>query len=618
MNQQQPHAHLPRPAHKEPPAHAPNAALLIDFDNVTMAIRSDLQSELKRLLQSDIIRGKVAVQRAYADWRRYPQYIVPLSESSIDLIWAPAHGANKKNATDIRLAVDALELVFTRPEIGTFILLSGDSDFSSMVLKLKEYGKYVIGVGIRESSSDLLIQNCDEYYSYNELAGFTKESDVEYVRRDPWELVVEAVKQMTGHNDVMRSDRLKQVMQEIDPNFDEKDAGFSRFSKFVVEAAHRGLISLTRMDNGQYEIALGPEVSDAAAAPARREGASAGAEPERAPRARGEGRGRRGGSGGRGRGGAFEGAVGLIKQALGRLGGEERPVGAEELRETVNELKPGDQPLEAGQMQQLLRKAHDREIVDLSKEEDGAYTVKLRPEGAEAAAPPTLPPPPPPAREFEEEAEDEPPQPASSAPPPPYSQPAGGMPARSARFRRGSKGGGPRPGAPGLPKIGVVEVDPNFRPRIEIVPTKPPAGEAAPPMGETSFSGNRAETPGREPREGRGGGGGGGGRGRGSRGGRGRSRAGDEREGSEGGRGRGGRGGSRGGAGRNRGGSGGGGGGRHEREESFEPRSRREPQAPSAPLPPAPPPPPTPKPKVEEAGGESFWSRVKRGLTGGE
>src|SRR5690349_22535450 len=155
-----------------PFVHAPNAALLIDFDNVTMGIRSDLGHELRNLLSSEIIKGKVAVQRAYADWRRYPQYIVPLTEASIDLIYAPAYGSNKKNATDIRLAIDALELVFIRPEIGTFILLSGDSDFSSLVLKLKEYGKYVIGVGIRESSSDLLIQNCDEYYSYNELAGF--------------------------------------------------------------------------------------------------------------------------------------------------------------------------------------------------------------------------------------------------------------------------------------------------------------------------------------------------------------------------------------------------------------------------------------------------------------
>ncbi|MDX1494015.1 MAG: NYN domain-containing protein, partial [Longimicrobiales bacterium] len=146
-------------------AESPHAALLIDFDNVTMGMRSDLSKELKTLLDSDVIKGKVSVQRAYADWRRYPQYIVPLSEASVDLIFAPAYGSNKKNATDIRMAIDALELVFIRPEIGTYILLTGDSDFSSLVLKLKEYGKYVIGVGIQESSSDILVQNCDEYYS---------------------------------------------------------------------------------------------------------------------------------------------------------------------------------------------------------------------------------------------------------------------------------------------------------------------------------------------------------------------------------------------------------------------------------------------------------------------
>ena len=116
---------------------APNAALLIDFDNVTMGIRSDLSKELKTLLNSDMIKGKVTVQRAYADWRRYPQYIVPLSEASVDLIFAPAYGSSKKNATDIRMAIDGMELVFIRPEIGTYILLTGDSDFSSLVLKLE-------------------------------------------------------------------------------------------------------------------------------------------------------------------------------------------------------------------------------------------------------------------------------------------------------------------------------------------------------------------------------------------------------------------------------------------------------------------------------------------------
>ncbi|HTK48860.1 MAG TPA: NYN domain-containing protein [Gemmatimonadaceae bacterium] len=237
--------------------HAPNAALLIDFDNVTMGIRSDLGNELRTLLGSDIIKGKVAVQRAYADWRRYPQYIVPLAESSIDMIMAPAYGSSKKNATDIRLAVDAMELVFTRPEIGTYILLSGDSDFASLVTKLKEYGKYVIGVGIRESSSDLLVMNCDEYYSYNALAGLVKNTDEEPARKwDPWELVTEAVTRMKRNGDVMRSDRLKQVMQEIDASFDEKDLGMSKFSRFVQDAVQRGLLSATKLENGQLEIGL--------------------------------------------------------------------------------------------------------------------------------------------------------------------------------------------------------------------------------------------------------------------------------------------------------------------------------------------------------------------------
>ena len=292
----------------QPPVHAPHAALLIDFDNVTLGIQKDLTKELRTLLNSDIIKGKVAVQRAYADWRRYPQYIVPLSESSIDLIFAPAFGSSKKNATDIRLAIDAIELVFTRPEIGTFILLSGDSDFSTMVIKLKEYGKYVIGVGIRESASDLLIQNCDEYYSYNDLAGLTKEVDTPSTQRDPWELAAEAVAQMARNGDVMRSDRLKQVMQQIDSNFDERNAGFNRFSKFVVEAGQKGIVQITKLDNGQYEVAPGTVVPAGAVA-----AAAAPAAPRSRPAADSarddggrRGRGRRG-RGGRERTGVREG-----------------------------------------------------------------------------------------------------------------------------------------------------------------------------------------------------------------------------------------------------------------------------------------------------------------------
>jgi len=457
-----PQSHLARTPHKEPPAHAPNAALLIDFDNVTMGIRSDLQTELKRLLQSEIIRGKVAVQRAYADWRRYPQYIVPLSESSIDLIFAPAYGSNKKNATDIRLAIDATELVFTRPEIGTFILLSGDSDFSSLVIKLKEYGKYVIGVGIRESSSDLLIQNCDEYYSYSELTGLTKTSDVQYERRDPWQLTVEAVKQMTAHNDVMRSDRLKQVMQELDPNFDEKDSGFSRFSKFVVEAAKRGIITLTRLDNGQYEVALGPESGGApsptprARAERGRESGARGGRSERAEKPEG---------GSRRRGFSLGDAFGVLRQALGRVGPNDQTVEAEDLREAMVELSGADSDaLSAAKFPRLLRQAHDAEIIDLSKQEDGGYQVRLRPDATPREAAPSA------ATAPAGEAE-------SAAP-------------RSTRFRRGSRGG--RPARPEEPA--VAERAPEEPAVAERAPEEPAPRAGERPVATSASAAPRADT----------------------------------------------------------------------------------------------------------------------------
>ncbi|MEP6765107.1 MAG: NYN domain-containing protein, partial [Gemmatimonadaceae bacterium] len=176
--------------------------------------------------------------------------------------------------------------------------LSGDSDFSSMVIKLKEYGKYVIGVGIRESASDLLVMNCDEYYSYNALAGLVKTGDDESTRWDPYELVTEAITRMKRNGDVMRSDRLKQVMQEIDASFNEKDLGKSKFSQFVQEAAHKGLLRTTKLENGQLEVDV-PLLSDGttpvagiAASPAM--DADAVVEPRRDRAERDDRRGRRG------------------------------------------------------------------------------------------------------------------------------------------------------------------------------------------------------------------------------------------------------------------------------------------------------------------------------------
>jgi uncharacterized protein (TIGR00288 family) len=468
------------------PHHAPNACLLIDFDNVTLGIRSDLQTELKNLLSSDIVKGKVAVQRAYADWRRYPQYVVPLTESSIDLIFATAYGSAKKNATDIRLAIDAIELVFTRPEIGTFILLSGDSDFSSLVIKLKEYGKYVIGVGIRESSSDLLVQNCDEYYSYNALAGLVKSSEEEVVKRDPWELVTESITRMKRNGDVMRADRLKQVMQQIDSSFDEKNLGMSKFSRFVSEAAQRGLLTLTKLENGQFEV--GPP--RAGGAPPVPESAAESAAPRLAAPRTEEGevsdRPRRSRRGGRGRdrdrertprpaqtqpttNGAIEptaapeeaprpavasangdaigssglrltreDAFNLVRRAVGESG----PARASQVRTTARQLLGRDsESLSERNFLRILQDAHDADLID------------LRRRGADFEVAPAAPSTP----VSEQLAAAEPPKVAVSSTP---SMPTG-MGARSSPPGRG-RGRGPigaRGGAPpaDLLSVGVVE-----------------------------------------------------------------------------------------------------------------------------------------------------------------
>jgi uncharacterized protein (TIGR00288 family) len=489
------------------PMHAPNAALLIDFDNVTMGIRSDLGNELRNLLGSDIIKGKVAVQRAYADWRRYPQYIVPLTEASIDLIFAPAYGSSKKNATDIRLAIDAMELVFTRPEIGTIILLSGDSDFSSLVIKLKEYGKYIIGVGIRESSSDLLVMNCDEYYSYNALAGLVKTSEEEAVRKDPWELVAEALNKMKRNGDVMRSDRLKQVMQELDSNFDEKDLGHPKFSRFVQEAATRGLLKLTKLENGQLEVGPADEpaagaAAAPAAAPARREERESrdGRREEREER----GRGRRGGRGRdrdrereprreepapaaaappaaepaaaepapptemRGERLTRDEAFDLVRRAVQQRsnGDPEASVRASDVRTTARELLGRDsETLSERFFQRILRDAHDANVIDLRKRGDD-YEVSL----AAAVAPIAEQ-----LREAQAEATA-----ASGA-----DSQASRSAASAQSLRRGmrGRGAGPRRGAPAelppeLLTLGVIIE--------EAAPDAPPAPAASEPVREVA------------------------------------------------------------------------------------------------------------------------------------
>ncbi|MXY31462.1 MAG: NYN domain-containing protein [Gammaproteobacteria bacterium] len=374
---------------------APNAALLIDFDNVTMGIRSDLSKEIKTLLNSDIIKGKVTVQRAYADWRRYPQYIVPLSEASVDLIFAPAYGSSKKNATDIRMAIDGMELVFIRPEIGTYILLTGDSDFSSLVLKLKEYGKYVIGVGIQESSSDILVQNCDEYYSYSSIAGLQKASVGDKGKSvDPWHLVSEASKKMIERGDVMRSDRLKQVMLEMSPGFEESRFGFSKFSRFLAEAAARGLVRLRKLENGQHEIlAAGGRQRDAATTrapqhPGARSRASGPGGPERGRAAAAPGEAespkrepRRESASGNGTTGAdpLADAYELLRRGLAEISPDNSWTRDSDVKRRMLDLDRNfdETGLGFSKFSKFLTQAHEHDIVRIRRNEAGNFVVRL-------------------------------------------------------------------------------------------------------------------------------------------------------------------------------------------------------------------------------------------------
>ena len=334
---------------------------------------------------------------------------MPLSEASIDLIFAPAYGSSKKNATDIRMAIDGIELVFIRPEIGTYILLTGDSDFSSLVLKLKEYGKYVIGIGIQESSSDILVQNCDEYYSYTALTGLSKTTELETGLPDAWQCVEEAVSRMVSRGDVMRSDRLKQVIMELSPGFNERDLGFKKFSKFLVEAANKGLLEIERASNGQYLIAPPSQGGGAAGSRAR------GAEPgPNGNEQRGKGRrpsGRRApagkeGRGGRGRDAAAEGrdskraraqpsrdrgpALDLLRRALQEVAGRNHgPARDSDVKRRMVAIDGSfsENALGFGKFSKFLQFAAKEGVVAVDRARDGSFRVRMV-ESAAPAGPP--------------------------------------------------------------------------------------------------------------------------------------------------------------------------------------------------------------------------------------
>ena len=166
------------------PSDSISMALFCDFENVALGVR-DAQYEkfdIKPILERLLLKGSIVVKKAYCDWERYKGFKATMHEANFELIEIPHVRQSGKNSADIRLVVDALDLCYTKSHVNTFVIISGDSDFSPLVSKLRENAKYVIGVGVKQSTSDLLIANCDEFIFYDDLV---RESQRKAARRDP-------------------------------------------------------------------------------------------------------------------------------------------------------------------------------------------------------------------------------------------------------------------------------------------------------------------------------------------------------------------------------------------------------------------------------------------------
>ena len=149
---------------------ARSLAVFIDFENLALGFQGRRDRfDIARVLERLVEKGKIVVKKAYADWSRFGNYTAPLHEAAIELIEIPRRPQTGKNSADIRLCVDAMDLAYSKDHIDTFVIVSGDSDFSPLVSKLKELGKHVIGLGMQESTSDLLRDNCDEFIYYEDL-----------------------------------------------------------------------------------------------------------------------------------------------------------------------------------------------------------------------------------------------------------------------------------------------------------------------------------------------------------------------------------------------------------------------------------------------------------------
>jgi uncharacterized LabA/DUF88 family protein len=259
-------------------------ALFCDFENIALGVRDanyekfDIAKVLERLL----LKGSIVVKKAYCDWDRYKAFKAPMHEASFEMIEIPHVRMSGKNSADIRKVVDALDLCYTKTHVDTFVIISGDSDFSPLVSKLRENAKVVIGVGVKNSTSDLLIANCDEFIYYDDLVrakrkapakkraaknsgssdAAPKRNPDEDRRLEALELAVETIEALTaerGDEERIWGSMVKQALRRRKPGFNESFYGYGSFNELLEDAASHGMLMLERDEkSGGYRVRLAP------------------------------------------------------------------------------------------------------------------------------------------------------------------------------------------------------------------------------------------------------------------------------------------------------------------------------------------------------------------------
>ncbi len=266
-----------------------NLAVFCDFENVALGVREarydkfDISKVLERLL----VKGSIVVKKAYCDWERYKEFKAPMHQASFELIEIPHVRQSGKNSADIRMVVDALDLCYTKSHVDTFVIVSGDSDFSPLVSKLRENAKTVIGIGVKKSTSDLLIANCDEFIYYDDLvreqpkrqgarkaepkaegkaaapAGKKDKDEAPAMpgvgkKQEAIDLVLETIDDMIderGPEETLWGSMVKQAIKRRKPGFSESYYGYRSFNHLLEELEDKGLVDLERDEkSGGYTI----------------------------------------------------------------------------------------------------------------------------------------------------------------------------------------------------------------------------------------------------------------------------------------------------------------------------------------------------------------------------